>query len=383
MSLWQTIISWFDKSSILNVNAQIEGLTTEVYYKQLAIEACINLIANTVSRSEFRTYQKGKEVNSDNYYLFNVEPNPNKNSNKFWREVITRLVYDNECLVIQQRGYFYVAESFAVQRFAFRDYLFSDIVVDGLALKESKTSPEVFHFELHNEKIKNVIDNLYISYAKLIAASQKHYKKNNARRGLLDIPTSFSQKDDSQAKLNDLMQTRFKRFFESEGDAVLPITDGLKYQELGSNVTGTKGSLEGRDIRAFIDDVFDFVAIAFQVPPQLLKGNVADTDKAVNNFLTFCVNPLADLLTDEINRKYYGKKAYLERTYTKLDTTNIRAVDIKNVANALDVLVRIGAYCVDDCLRYLGMEPFNTDWSQARWMTKNYSPIEDALKGGD
>ena len=66
--------------------------------------------------------------------------------------------------------------------------------------------------------------------------------------------------------------------------------------------------MEGRDIRAFIDDIFDFVAIAFQVPPQLLKGNVADTDKAVNNFLTFCINPLAELLTDEINRKCMAKR---------------------------------------------------------------------------
>ena len=122
-------------------------------------------------------------------------------------------------------------------------------------------------------------------------------------------------------------------FFEAEGGAVLPLTNGLKYVEMDGG-TQTKGSIEGRDIRAFIDDVFDYVAIAFQVPPQLLKGNVADTDKAVNNFLTFCINPLAELLSDEINRKMYGKRAYLERTYMRIDTSHIRAVDIADVANA-------------------------------------------------
>src|SRR5690606_11584374 len=107
-----------------------------------------------------------------------------------------------------------------------------------------------------------------------------------------------------------------------------------------SNI-GVKGGADGRDVRAFVDDIFDFVAIAFQIPPQLIKGNIADTEKAVNNFLTFCVNPVAELLTDEINRKMYGKRLFLERTYMKLDTSRIKAVDIKDVANALDVLLRI------------------------------------------
>jgi HK97 family phage portal protein len=136
-------------------------------------------------------------------------------------------------------------------------------------------------------------------------------------------------------------------------------------------------------MRALIDDIFDFTAIAFQIPPQLLKGNIADTNKAMINFLTFCINPLAELLTDEINRKYYGKKAFLERTYTKLDVSRVKAVDIKEIANALDVLERVGAFCVDDSLKVLGMEPLNNEWSRARWMTKNYERIETRLKGGE
>jgi Phage portal protein. len=156
----------------------------------------------------------------------------------------------------------------------------------------------------------------------------------------------------------------------------------MKYEELGSNIGSKTSGSDGREIRGFIDDVFDYVAIAFQVPPQLLKGNVADTEKAFNNFLTFCINPLAELLTDEINRKLYGKDKFLERTYVKLDTTRIKAVDIKDVASALDILTRIGAYSVDDSLRVLGMEPLDTSWSKVRWMTKNYQRIEELAGGG-
>ncbi|HHY42562.1 MAG TPA: phage portal protein [Thermoanaerobacterales bacterium] len=383
MALWDWFLGLFNKhDGTLSLDVVVGDIAAEVFYKELAVQSCVNLIANAVARSEFLTYEKGKEKRGENYYLFNVEPNQNKSASKFWRDVIHRLVYDNECLVIQQDGMFYVADSFTVSRYAFKENIYRDIVIDDYQLNNSYLESQVFHFELHDKKIRDVIEGLYQSYAKLITASQKHYIRNNAKRGTLEIPTNYPQTDKAQKDLQDLLNSRIKRFYEAEVGAVLPLSNGMKYEELQSNIS-SKGSIEGRDIREFINDIFDFVAIAFQVPPQLIKGNIADTSKAVNNFLTFCVNPLAELLTDEINRKLYGKEAYLERTYVKLDTSRIRAVDITDVSGALDILLRIGAYSVDDCLKLLGLEPLETEWSQARWMTKNYERIEKVYEGGD
>lgn len=381
MVVWDWILGLFNKDTdTLSLDVSVGKLTGEIFYKELAIQACINLIANTVARSEFLTYEKGKETRKDNYYLLNVEPNQNKSASKFWRNVIHKLVYGNECLVIQQDGMFYVADSFEVVKFAFKENIYKNIVIEEYDLRNVYTESQVFHFELHDEKIKTVIDGLYNSYSKLIQASSKNYKRNKAKRGTLDVPTNYNQTEKGQKDLEDLLNNRFRRFFEAENGAVLPLTSGLKYTELGTE-TGSKGTTEGRDIRAFIDDIFDFVAMAFQIPPQLLKGNVADTEKAVNNFLAFCINPIAKLITDEINRKLYGKKAFIARTYCKLDTTRVKVVNLKDIANALDILTRIGAYCVDDSLRALGMEPLDTEWSKARWMTKNYQRIERMAKG--
>ena len=382
MTLWNWFLGQFNTDGTLMLDTVTGDLAAEVYYKELAVQACVNLIANTVARSEFLTYEKGEATKKDNYYLFNVEPNQNKSASKFWRDVVHKLVYDNECLVIQQNEKFYVADSFTVKKFAFKEYIYSNVMVDEYALSGSFVESQVFHFELHDEKIRAVIEGLYESYKKLIAASQKRYKNSVSRRGKLTVPSNYPQTDKAQTDLQTLMSTRFKKFFEADSDAVIPLTNGLAYEELTKDA-GTKDSSDNKAIRQYIDDVFDFVAIGFQVPPQLLRGNVADTDKAVNNFLTFCINPLAELITDEVNRKLYGKKAFLERTYVKLDTSRIRAVGIEDVANAMDVLVRIGAYSIDDCLKLLGLEPFDTDWSRARWMTKNYSPIEEAVKGGE
>ncbi|NYB73862.1 phage portal protein [Sedimentibacter hydroxybenzoicus DSM 7310] len=365
----------------LPLDAYVGNVVGEVFYKELALQASVNLIANTITRSEFLTYEKGKEVKNDNYYLLNIEPNQNKSASKFWRDVIHKLIYDNECLVIQQDKMFYVADSFNPVKFAFKENIYKNIVVEGYNLKNVYTESQVFHFELHNQRIKTVIDNLCESYSKLIKASSKGYLKGKGKKAKLTIPTNYPQTEKAQEDLKKLLEERFKTFFEAEGDAVLPLTNGLGYEEIGQDNKTQSSSIEGRHIRAFVDDIFDFTAIGLQIPPALLKGNVADTGKAVNDFLTFCINPLAKILSDEINRKLYGKKLYLERTYCKLDTTRIKVVELKDIANALDILTRIGAYCVDDSLRALGMEPLNTEWSKARWMTKNYSPIEKMAKG--
>ena len=384
MAVWDWFLSLFNRdTNTLELNTHVGMLAAEVYYKQLAIQSCINLIANTVARGEFLTFMKGREVRQNNYYLLNVEPNQNKSASKFWRDVISKLVYENECLVIQQNDKFYAADSFNPKEYAFLENIYPDIVVGDLKLSRSYAESEVFRFELHNDEIRPVIEGLYISYAKLIAASQDNYKKSRAKRGTLELESNYPQTKKAQEDLTDLLDLRFKRFFEAEGNAVIPLARGMKYTELTSKAATGSSSTESRDIRALIDDIFDFTAIAFQIPPQLLKGSVADTDKAMGNFLTFCINPLAELITDEINRKLYGRAAYLEKTYTRLDVSRVKAVDIKEIANALDILERIGAFSVDDSLKTLGMEPLNTEWSRARWMTKNYEPIETRLKGGE
>src|SRR5690606_37428442 len=143
----------------------------------------------------------------------------------------------------------------------------------------------------------------------------------------------------------------FKTFFQHDDDAVLPLTGGAKWQELETTGPTARGSVEGRDIREFINDIFDYTAMAFQVPPQLLKGNVADTHEAMKNFLTFCINPLADMIGDEINRKMYGERDFKKRSYVKVHTAHIRAVYNKDVANAWDDLYSVGTCTIDDCLK--------------------------------
>ena len=133
----------------------------------------------------------------------------------------------------------------------------------------------------------------------------------------------------------------------------------------------------------FIDDVFDYVAIAFQIPPQMLKGSIADSDKTWDNYMTFCIKPLSELLEKEINRKMYSKDDFLNRTYLKVDTNMIRPGWIVDLANAVDILTRNGVNTLDDNLELLGRERVGGELGETRFTTLNLQTMESALKGGD
>ncbi|AUN19052.1 phage portal protein [Clostridium botulinum] len=374
MSSW--FLNLFGKNKIVALDGEYGALEGELFYKQLAIESCINLIANCISRSEFLTFVDGHEVRKENYYLFNVRPNQNLSASEFWKKAIYKLFIENELLIVQIDKKFYIADRFNPTEYALKDNIYTKVVIDNYEISDIFKESDVFHLKLNNSNVKNLIDGLYMGYAKLIKAGQLSYIKSKTRRGVLNVPTSYPQTKDAQEDLDDIMNNRFKTFFQSEKDVILPLTNGLTYDELGINNKG-KSVGEVRDVRSYINDIFDFVGIAFNVPPALIKNDIVDTDNAINNLLMFCINPLAKLISNEINMKFYRKDDYLNRTYIKLDTSIIRVTTLKDIANALDILTRIGAYTMNDSLRALGKETINKSYANERYMTKNYEKISE------
>ncbi len=142
-------------------------------------------------------------------------------------------------------------------------------------------------------------------------------------------------------------------------------------------------SIDSRDISNLIDDIFNYVAMAFHVPRGLLKGDLADIDKQTDNFIMFALNPPAEMMEDEFNRKAYSKEDYLNRTYVKIDTSKIKITDIVQLATAFDKMFAIGVYTINDILSELGHEIVDDEIANKRHVTKNYQDAEEALKGGE
>ena len=369
-----------DKNEVTLKTCSVDA-ANNIYYKTLIVEASVNLIAKTISRAEFQTFEKGEETKKINYYMLNVEANKNKSASLFWRETIEKLLKEGEALILLQDNQMFLADSFVRNEFAFKENVYTEISIGDYPLGDTWKESQVLYLKDDNSTIENAINGIHNDYMKLIDASIKGYQNSKARKGKLKIPSNLPKTLQEEGALQEHIHATMTDFMDPSKDAVYPETNGFEYEEI-DKAKGSKSNDSGRESKNFIDDMFDFIAISYGIPPSLLKGDTVDTKDAVNNFLTFCINPIAKLITDEINRKMYGYELYSERTYARLDTSNIKAVDFRDVANSIDLLNRNAALTIDDILRILGKEPIGGDIGEMRFITRNYEVLDKVLEEG-
>ena len=68
-------------------------------------------------------------------------------------------------------------------------------------------------------------------------------------------------------------------------------------------------------------------------------------------FLTNCIDPLADQIQEEINRKRYGYEGWKKGDYLRVDTSSIIHFDMFANAANVEKLVGSGAFTINDVLR--------------------------------
>lgn len=369
-----------DQGTIYLNQQAIATQEVQLAIEDFAIVSAISMIASAVSKCEFRTYLKNKENKADEYYLWNVEPNVNQNSSQFLQELVSKLLYYNECLVVEVNGQLVIADDFTQNEYAVVENIFTNVSRGTMTFNRPFPMSEVLYFKLGNDDIRALLSNLIKGYNNLLNMAIGKYKRSGGRKGILDINATAQGDKNFQDKFNDLMNNRFKTYFEAE-NAVLPLHNGYTYTE--QNGEGNKKSTsEMVDIAAITKETFERVAQAFKIPPALLRGDIADIEKLTDNFLTFCIDPLCDMLQEEINRKRYGKVAFLAGSYLGIDTSCIKHIDIFAIADKVDKLIACGTYSIDELRIKAGDTPLNTWWSRKHWMTKNYSDIEN-LEGGE
>lgn len=243
---------------------------------------------------------------------------------------------------------------------------------------------EVLYFRLNNRNIRQLLSNLCTGYAKLLTDAVDKYEKAGGEKGTLKIDAAATGVKYGartfEEVYEDLMNNRFKRFFNSRS-AVLPLFNGFNYTKQAAEQS-KKSTSEMKDITDVMDEIVETIARAFNIPVSLLKGDVSDVEKITRNFLTFCIDPVCEMIQTEINRKRYGKKEVQKGNYLKIDTTTVMHTDVFEIAEKIDKLIASGMYCIDELRKKLGDTELNTEESRKYRITKNYTELSD-LKGGD
>lgn len=358
------------------IKAAIEAFQEKVAYKALAMYIATSYIANALSKCEIQVYRNGEEVKDLLYYRLNVAPNPNQSGAQFINELVTRICTTANALVIPYKDdFFYLADSYSVDKRPLKDFVFKGISVEGQEITRPKQvkASDAFYFQLESRNVNALVAELYKDYARLMGASIESYIQNHGRKYKLKLAnTKVGDK-----KFNDdyekVIKNQLKTFLESE-NAVYPEFQGYDLEEMRHESDG--GS---EDILAVRKEIFDVVAQAYKIPTSMMYGNTNNTAEVIKQFLTFAVDPIAQMMSDEMTRKCFTFEEWKQGSYVSIDTKRINHVDIFDVADKVDKLISSGVFSIDSVLSALGYQPLGTEFSEAHYITKNYELADDAM----
>lgn len=363
----------------------------ELALYEFALNAGINIIANVLSGCEVRVFENWQEKRNSEYYRWNFQPNVNMSSNQFMHKLIWTLIYKNECLVIPGAGGagdLVIAENFTKEQTSIYNRIeFSNVTIRG-AGGESYTfnrtfwSDDVFYYQLSNQNIVELLRMLVDEYNDLLQAAIQKFYKSGGERGTLTIDGNATagnygtKSDGSPRTFNDiyteLLNKQFADYFKSN-NAVLPLFKGFSYETKGTEST-KKSTSEIKDVTDITDEIYDKVANALQIPPALLKGDIADVGALTRNLITFAIKPIADIIETENNRKLYGEKV-LQGNYQMIDTSSIMYISVSELAVAVDKMLGSG-WTLDEIRKKTGDPVLHTEESQKRYITLNYAEMK-------
>lgn len=371
------------KTESVEVNCRIFWEAAQEYQiRALCWSVCLDMIANALGKCEFRTYMGGKEVQGDEYYLWNIEPNINQNSSAFLHKFVTRLYEDGESLMISTKSragkeMLVVADSFTPPDiYPARQNEYRDVTVGEITYDKTFRENEVMHLQLNNPKVKDVIDGMYTSYYRMYDAAVKAYTWGQGQHWKVHV-NQIAQGADGWAKtFQEMIQAQIKPFLDSNG-AILPEFDGYKYENVGYKGDAKETS---RDIKALVDDIFEFTARGLLIPAVLVNGKVEAAGDANNRFLTYCIDPLCDQLQEEAIRKRYGLEEWKKGNFLRVDSSSIIHFDLFANAANVEKLVGSGAFTINDVLKAANRPPINEPWADKHYMTKNIAAMSEVLK---
>ncbi|MEC1628656.1 phage portal protein [Bacillus paranthracis] len=377
-------IGWL--SSVFKRNKELEfmvdldiitGTANRLHMKRLAIDTCVSFLGRTISQSEFRV-RRGKAFEKNElYYRLNVRPNKNMTASTFWERFVRKLIYDNECLVIQaDDGDLLIADGFQHNEYAVFEDTFTNVIVKDYTFKRSFRQSEVIHLKYRNDKLSPLIDGLFTDYGDLFSRILSSQKRKNQVRGTVDMEMTGAKTEENIAKLQKFIDDMYQAFGNKD-IAIVPQQKGFNYNEIYNGVANGP-SVE--EINKVTNGFLNQVAMAIGIPIALIYGEMADVEKQTKNYMLFTVNPLLKKLSDESNVKFFEMKDYLGGQ--RIEIKSISYQSIFDLATSIDKLISSGAFTGNEIRLEGGYESSNDSNLDKHYITKNYTQM-NGEKGGE
>lgn len=358
-----------------------ENEELHLYLYAYALHVVIDLISSVMSNIEFKTYAKDDvEKKSVIWTRLNVHPNRNQTATEFMKE-LTRKLLLGDVLIVEIDGQYIIADDFTIKENAVIDNVFTNVRKGEYRFREKQfKAKDVIYLTYGNHAINSIIMGITELYEKLIGTASDKYARSGEEKGVLSIDQAERGRKDFAEIYEDLINNRFKTFF-SRGNHVLPLFNGYTYTSNTAEAT-KKYSNEITDVKTLFEDAISRVAQAFKVPVGLIRGDVAGIKDAYTMFLTNCIDPIAHMIGEEFTYKVYSEDQIIDGYAIEADTTNIKHIDIFDLATSIDKLIASGFLSIDEVREKVGLRGFNEEWSTLHWMTLNYTTAEAAVAAG-
>ena len=344
---------------------------------KMAVEKAIGMVAHAIAKSEFIVQGKNERLRNELYWSLNVKPNPNETATEFWIEVIQRLLKNSECLICIIGKKFYIADSFQVSNSVMLNQIYSNITItangESLQLNNTYTSDEVIHLKAKNKKIRAYMETVMKMHDDVVSAMEAAIKISKTPKFILKIAGAMPvirtlRADGTEQTLTvDEFKKNIKNLLESENIEILQASNGLEISQLKIDTAVTS-----EDVVKASKEIFEECAFAFDIPKTVFMGEITEKADSTNEFITYAVGWVAEILNDAMNATLVGKESFLSGEYIWIDLSGFKHRDLVESANYLDKLRSIG-FSFDEIRQVIGWEPLNTPFSQERVITKNYT----------
>ena len=372
------------KVSLNTWTDDIEAMYSSLWAYNLALSIACERIGSTLARCEFKTYINGEQVEGENYYLLNIEPNPNQSAAEFRKQLIRRLILSptHDALIVVldnvkgKKQAMYIAESFQKGNFVVLETSFNNVTINPYgdstyALKGTYSCKKAIYIKYTNNELNQIFNAMQNTYYQLIVNAEK--AGSYRMKYVLSMDSTAENNPNFEADLQDILDVQFAKFMKGE-NAVLPLYSGMKLDQTSAGADlGQNASVANKSVDTQIDETITKVGLAFNIPKSVMLGEFETED--IDPFLMFCLNPIAELITQAFNRKWYGKDDVMKGTKCKLDTKQARNYDLISISNPINKIISSGVYTINEVRKELGENKINPEIGDIHWITQNYAVI--------
>lgn len=343
---------------------------------KLAIEKAVMMIAKAIAKSDILIQTESKEKNKHEYRL-NIQPNDHECGTVFWTEVVRKLLTVQEALIIPLGGKYYLASAWQVSNNVLTERNYSNITLTcagyNYSIYKKFRSSEVIHLKYDNARIRLYLQNVVGQYDRTLDAVNAMMRMSSMPRFKLKLGTSALSFREKQADGTDKVMTKdqyvkkIKNLLESDELAVLTESDNVSLDQLQVNT-----AIKAEELAKTALQINNEVANAFDIPEAVFNGNITEKSDATNEFITYAVGPVAKVINDTLTAYIVGEADYCAKDEKVMVwLARFKHVDVVDSATNLDKLRGIG-FNYDEIREMVGYPLLNTEFSQARALTKNY-----------